>query len=165
MKTNLLMDFTIDKENRKAIVKREFAANLQLVWEAWTNPEILGQWWAPKPYKAVTKSMDFKVGGCWKYSMCGPNGEVHNCIAEYHSITPLKNYKGLDAFCDEEWNINEDFPRSSWDVTFVEQNGITLVHIETQYDQLSDLEMIIEMGFKEGFTMALQNLEELFKNS
>ncbi|MFN5417545.1 MAG: SRPBCC domain-containing protein, partial [Flavobacteriia bacterium] len=64
---NLAFDFTINKENNTVMVKREFAANLELVWEAWTNPEILDLWWAPKPYKTETKSMDFREGGRWLY--------------------------------------------------------------------------------------------------
>ena len=58
MNTNLLFDFTVNKETNTIHVKREFAANLHFVWDAWTKPELLDLWWAPKPYRTVTKSMD-----------------------------------------------------------------------------------------------------------
>ena len=48
-KTILLMDFSVDKENKRISVKREFAAPLSRVWAAWTESELLDQWWAPKP--------------------------------------------------------------------------------------------------------------------
>ena len=51
MSINLLFDFSVNKENKTITVQREFAASLDLVWEAWTNPQLLDQWWAPKPFK------------------------------------------------------------------------------------------------------------------
>lgn len=112
MKSNLLMDFTVNKENSTVIVKREFAASISSVWAAWTERELLDQWWAPKPWKARTKSMDFKVGGQRLYAMVGPEGEEHWALADYKSIRPTTNFKFLDAFCDNEGNINKDFARS-----------------------------------------------------
>ena len=47
MKTNFLMDFTVDKDNSTVNVKREFGAPIANVWAAWTEPEILDKWWAP----------------------------------------------------------------------------------------------------------------------
>ena len=161
MKNNLLMDFSIDKESSTVKVKREFAAPISNVWATWTEHELLDQWWAPRPWKARTKSMDFKVGGQRLYAMVGPAGEEHWALADYKSITPKTNFKFLDAFCDNEGNINKDFPRSDWNVDFAESDGSTIVNIEIKHKTLSDLETIIKMGFKEGFTMALENLDEL----
>jgi uncharacterized protein YndB with AHSA1/START domain len=161
MRNNLLMDFTVDKENSTVKVKREFAAPVSNVWAAWTEQELLDQWWAPKPWKSRTKSMDFKVGGRRIYAMVGPEGEEHWALADFKSITPTTNFKFLDAFCDSDGNINKDFPRSDWNVDFKETDGSTIVYVEIKHENLSDLEMIIEMGFKEGFTMALENLDGL----
>jgi len=157
MKLNF--DFIVNKENNTVNVKREFAANLDLVWEAWTNPEILDQWWAPKPYRTETVSMDFKIGGRWFYFMISPAGEKHFCKADYQHIDILKSFSGLDAFCDENENINEDFPRSLWHNEFKGKGEITEVNIKVTYKSLEDLEMVIKMGFKEGFTMAMGNLD------
>jgi len=163
MRNRLLFEFTADKVNNKVLIKREFNANQDLVWDAFTKPEILDQWWAPKPWVSKTKSMEFKVGGRRLYAMCGPEGEEHWALADYISITPKTNFQHFDAFCDNSGNINEDFPRSEWNVDFVNQNGTTLVNIAIKHETLADLEKIIELGFKEGFTMALENLDDLFK--
>jgi uncharacterized protein YndB with AHSA1/START domain len=161
MKTNLLFDFTVNKENKTINVTREFAASPELVWAAWTQPELLDQWWAPKPYQTVTKSMDFREGGKWLYTMNGPDGTVHWCMAHYKKIDPIKSYSALDAFCDEKGNINKDFPRAFWTNSFSGNKETTTVTIVIAYDDLADLEKYIEMGFKEGFTMALGNLDEM----
>lgn len=162
MKSNLLMNFTVDKENSTVNVKREFDASLSNVWSAWTEQEILDQWWAPAPWKSRTKSMDFKVGGRRLYSMVGPEGEEHWALADFTSISPKTNFKWLDAFCDSEGNINTDFPRSDWNVSFSENGDSTFVDIAIKHDKLSDLEQTIQMGFKEGFTIAMEGLDVIF---
>ncbi|MGC4039901.1 MAG: SRPBCC domain-containing protein [Flavobacterium sp.] len=164
MNSNFLFDFTVNKENNTVNVKREFGAGLALVWDAWTKPEILDQWWAPKPWKAVTVSMDFKEGGRWLYYMQGPEGERHYCINDYQKINVQKDFSGLDAFTDENGTINTDMPRTLWHNTFTQNGETTIVNIVAQYDSLEDLEKIIAMGFKEGFTMAMGNLDEYFES-
>lgn len=161
MKSSLLMDFSVEKENSTIKVKREFAAPLERVWAAWTESELLDQWWAPKPWKARTKSMDFSVGGFWLYAMVGPDGTEHWSRADYTAITSLKSFKGADYFCSEGGVLDPQFPKSLWSVKFTRNGDSTFVDIETKYEKLADLEVIIAMGFKEGFTMALENLDEL----
>ncbi|MDW8851729.1 SRPBCC domain-containing protein [Flavobacterium sp. MMLR14_040] len=163
MKSNLLMDFSVDKGNSTVNVKREFNAPISDVWSAWTEPEILDQWWAPAPWKSRTKKMNFNEGGQRLYAMVGPEGEEHWALADFTSITPKTNFKYLDAFCDSEGNLNVDFPRSDWNVSFDEQNGSTFVNIAIKHENLSDLEKIIEMGFKEGFTIAMEGLDKIFE--
>ena len=69
-------------------------------------------------------------------------------LTDYTSITPKTNFKYLDAFCDSKGNVNNDFPRSGWDISFKEENASTFVDIAIKHENLSDLEKIIEMGFK-----------------
>lgn len=165
MKNDSSVDFSINKENNTVKVKKEFAASISKVWGAWTEKELLDKWWAPKPWKSKTKSMDFKVGGRRLYAMVGPEGEEHWAIADYTAISPKTNFKYLDAFCDSNGNITEDFPRSDWNVNFTESGNTTIVHVTIKHEKLSDLEMIIEMGFKEGFTMTLNELANIFSSN
>jgi uncharacterized protein YndB with AHSA1/START domain len=161
MKTSALFDFSIDRENKKIKVGREFAASLTKVWAAWTKSELLDQWWAPKPWKTRTKFLDFREGGFWLYAMVGPEGEIQWCRADYKSVKAFKGFSGRDAFCNENGEIMEDFPGSLWTTRFTENGGSTLVSIEIEYKGIADLEKIIEMGFREGFTAALENLDDL----
>lgn len=160
MNSNLEFDFTVDKEKNTVNVKREFNADLELAWEAWTNPDILDQWWAPKPYKTKTKSMDFREGGMWLYSMISPKDEIHWCKANYKEIEPQKSYSYIDNFCDENGEVGDKFPNSFWTAIFTENRETTTVDITIQYENLAALEKVIEIGFKEGFTLAMQNLEQ-----
>ena len=160
---NLLLDFTVDKATKTVFINRAFAADLSLVWDAFTKQEILDQWWAPKPWTSRTKIMDFKVGGRRVYAMVSPEGHERWSIQKYTSISPKTNFKMLNAFADKDENLF--LPGSDWDLNFSEQTGITKVSITIYNDSLERMEKMIEMGFKEGFTMALGNLDELFAES
>ena len=153
--------FRKDVANNKMFVTREFAGTVEEVWKAWTDPKLLDQWWAPRPWKAKTKSMDLREGGRWTYCMLGPEGEKHWALVEYRKLVPLKGFEALDAFGDEDGNINTEFPRMDWKVTFNAADVGTRVEIEITYDSKEDMEKIIEMGFQEGFSMAHENLDEL----
>ena len=159
MKNSLLFDFTVDKATKTVFVNREFDADLSLVWDAFTKQELLDQWWAPKPWKSKTKFMDFKVGGRRFYAMVGPEGQEHWSVQKFTSISPKTNFKMMNAFADKD--ENPDLPGSDWDLNFSEQNGTTTVRITIKNDSLDRMEKMIEMGFKEGFTMTLNYLDEL----
>lgn len=161
MNSNLLFDFSVNKENNTIHVKREFNAHLELVWQAWTTAEWLDQWWAPKPYRNKTKSLEFKQGGTWLYAMISPENETHWCRFDYQDIDTNKSYSGLDAFCDENGNLNTEFSRMFWQYNFSEKSDRTMVDITITVDTFETLEKIIAMGFKEGFTMGLEQLDEL----
>ena len=152
---------TKDIANKKIRVVREFDAPVDQVWRAWTEPELLDQWWAPKPWTAHTGSMDFREGGKWLYYMQGPDGEKSWCRADYETIEKGKRYTGTDAFCDEKGNVNTDFPQMYWDVQFTPSNGGTRVEVELTFASEADLNKILEMGFQEGFAAAHGNLDEL----
>lgn len=163
MKNNLLSEFTIDKTTNTVFVNRQFEAGLPLVWDAFTKQEILDQWWAPKPWVSKTKTMDFKVGGRRFYAMVSPEGQEHWSIQDYTAISPKTNFKYLDAFADKDEKINSELPSADWDLYFSEYNGTTTVKITVKHKTLTDLEQIIQMGFKEGFTMTLNDLEILLQ--
>jgi len=154
-------DFSVDKEKKKIIVKRTFAAELPLVWDAYTKSEILDQWWAPKPWKTKTKSMDFREGGRWIYAMVGPKGEEHWCVANYDLIQFQKKFRGKDGFSDSEGNVNKEMPESTWEVTFTSKGDRTAVELNISYPDLAQLEATIQMGFREGLAMGMENLDEL----
>ena len=159
MKNDLLFEFTLNKPTKTVFINREFDAELPLVWDAFTKPELLDQWVAPKPWKSRTKYMNFENGGRRFYAMVSPEGLERWSVQEYSSITPKTNFKMYNAFADKD--ENRELPGSDWDYKFSEQNGITKVSIAIYNESLERLEKMIEMGFKEGFTATLANLENL----
>jgi len=148
-------------ENKKIYVTREFDAPVEKVWRTWTEKELLDQWWAPKPWKTNTVSMDFRNRGTWLYYIEGADETRHYCRADYRSIVPYKSYEGLDTFCDEKGIINTKLPSMIWKVAFNKADAGTKVIVEITFDSIESLEKLIEMGFKEEFAAAHTNLDEL----
>jgi uncharacterized protein YndB with AHSA1/START domain len=153
--------YTKHSSGNKLRVLREFDAPVEKVWRAWTDPKIIDQWWAPKPWQAKTRSMDFREGGIWIYAMMGPNGETQWCRVDFKKIEPLTSYAGDNYFCDENGNRNSELPIMHWNILFYSRGETTQVEVEIDFDSEEDMNKIIEMGFKGGFAMAHGNLDEL----
>lgn len=155
---NLLFDFTVDKKAQTVTIEREFDAGLSLVWDAFTKPEILDQWYAPAPMVSKTKHMNFEVGGRRFYAMVGPEGQEMWALQTYTSITPKTNFKLFNVFADKD--ENPQLPGSDWNLDFSEQNGITTVHITVYNESLERMERLLD-GFTQGMKATLHNLENV----
>lgn len=163
MKTALQFEMTVDKASNSVHVSREFDANLDLVWDAWTKAELLDQWWAPKPYRAKTGSMDFRNGGTWIYCMISPENKAQWYRSDFREIIEKKSFSYADAFCDEDGIMNLNIPKTDWTNQFKQDAKNTLVSIRVTCETLADLEKILEMGFREGYTTCLNGLDELLQ--
>ena len=161
MKNNLLFDFTVDKATNTVFITREFAAELSLVWDAFTKPEILDQWGAPEPWTTQTISMDFKVGGRRFYKMISPEGQEYFSVQDFTSISPKTNFKYISGVSDKDENINPEFYGAENSLDFSEANRVTTFRMAIKYKDLATLEMMANNRFKEGFTMTLNILEKL----
>ena len=153
--------FTENSTNNTLLVERDFDASLEQVWRAWTDHEVLAEWWAPLPFKAITKTMDFSEGGHWHYYMLGPDGSKFWCMLRYLEIETLKWFTARDEFADEEGNKNMELPGMHWKNTFTSTGTGTKVIVLVSFASAADMQKITEMGFKEGFAMAHDNLDKL----
>jgi PhnB protein len=160
---NLLFDFTVDKETATIHVTREFAADLDLVWDAFTKAEILEQWVAPKPWRVKTKEMDFREGGRWVYAMISEDtAPARWVLHEFIKIQPKTSFITRNSFCDENGNaINTGLTSSLTTNSFKAEAGKTTLQIVKKMANLSELEQFIAGGmYKEGVAMGYRNLDE-----
>jgi uncharacterized protein YndB with AHSA1/START domain len=78
------------KSNSNEIrIIRLYDAPLKMVWDAWTDPQQLAQWWGPRGFKITTHSKELKPGGTWNYTMHGPDGTDYPNITKYLEVEPL----------------------------------------------------------------------------
>jgi uncharacterized protein YndB with AHSA1/START domain len=164
LKNNLLFDFTVDKATKTVFITREFAADISLVWDAFTKPEILDQWGTPEPWKTQTIYMDFKVGGRRFYKMISPEGQEHFSVQDYTSISQKANFQYISGFSDKDENINPEFYGAENNLDFIEANGVTSFRMAIKYKDIATLEMMANNRFKEGIKMTLTILEEILRN-
>lgn len=159
MSTDII--FNKDFNEKTVYVSKIYDAEVTEVWNHFTQSELLDLWWAPKPWKCETKSLDFKEGGTWLYSMVGPEGERHYSQVKYGEINEHRSFDGLDSFCDENGNLNPDFPEAKWLVGFTGVEEGTKVTFNIHFPTEEDMKKQVEMGFEEGFKTGLNQLEEI----
>lgn len=159
--SDLFFDFTVDKATKKVFITRDFNAHIDLVWEAFTNADLLDQWVAPTPFTAKTKYMNFVEGGKRFYAMVSPEGNERWALQQYKSIQPKTFFSLYNTFTDAD--ENPDPTGSDWEYTFNSIDDKTQVHIEIYNESFERMESLLE-GFKIGFTMTLENLDSLFSN-
>jgi uncharacterized protein YndB with AHSA1/START domain len=165
MKSNHQAQFVKDLPNKTIAVTRNFNAPLDEVWRAWTDSEVLDKWWAPKPWRAQTKSMDFREGGHWLYAMVGPDNEKHWSRVDYIRINPKNNFDSKDCFCDEQGKQDQSMPAMEWSHQFSSSEDGTQVHIVISFETEEQLDQLVKMGFEEGFAAGMSNLDDVLASA
>lgn len=160
-KTNIAKDF----QEKSIVLSREFNAPLADVWRAFTESKLLDQWWGPSPWRAETKSQDFKPGGFWLYAMVGPEDQRHWARMNYIAINHHKNFEIEDVFCDENGVVNHELPVSTGNNSFTQIPGGTRVEFKMLYPTEAALQTIVDMGFEQGIAICFDQLDDLFENN
>ena len=154
--------FESDLDAKTIHIVREFNAPIEKVWKAFTDPDVLEKWIAPKPWTAETKIWDFTVGGISLYAMVSPEGQKHWVYAEFTAIENGSAISTTGMFCDGEGNPVTDGPKSSRDTKFSSIEGNrTKVDSVITFDDEATIKWFVEGGFKEGTTMTFIQLDEL----
>jgi len=141
-----------ETNNRTATLKRTFNAPVKLVWEAWTRPEHIVQWWGPKGMKITVVEHNFKVGGTWKYVMPMPDGSeftsdgVYSVIVEFEKIFTSANFKPMTEGVEIQALFEEDGDKTNF--TF------NVVHPSEEYCRQQE-----KMGFYNGWGSAFDRME------
>ena len=79
-----------DTKDRELIISRKLNAPVELVWEAWTKPEHIANWWGPNGFTNTINVMDMTVGGEWNLVMHGPDGTDYKNKSIFKEIIPFK---------------------------------------------------------------------------
>jgi uncharacterized protein YndB with AHSA1/START domain len=77
-------------ENREIRITRTFKAPINLMWEVWTTPEHIVNWWGPNGFTSTIHKMDVQEGGEWKLTLHGPDGTNYPNRSVFKEIIPFK---------------------------------------------------------------------------
>jgi uncharacterized protein YndB with AHSA1/START domain len=143
--------------DREIIIERVFDAPRDLVWEAWTNPEHVTQWWGPNGFTTTIKKMDFRVGGVWKLTMHGPDG------TDYPNSSIFREIVVPERIVFTHGGGSKDGPNSkflsTW--TFEALGAQTRVTMRLLFDTPEDRDLIVRAyGAIEGGKQTLARLAE-----
>lgn len=148
----------MDKTKRTVTIKRTFDAPIELVWEAWTKPEHIIQWWNPQGSNTKIIEHSFKVGGKWKYSMPMPNGSefiadgVYTEIEELEKIISTANFRPMT----EGVEIQSLFYKNGNKTDFT----FNIVHPTEEYKIQQE-----KMGILNGWGSVLNRLDEFLSKN
>jgi uncharacterized protein YndB with AHSA1/START domain len=149
------------------VITRIFDAPRELVWKAWTEPEHLMRWWAPKGYTSPVCKIDLRLGGKYLNCMRSPEGKEFWSTGVYQEIVPPERLVVTDSFADQDGNVvpashygmGEDFPLElQITVTFEEQDGktkMTLRHVGFPAGQMREM---AGAGWNESFDKLAESL-------
>lgn len=156
-------DVTTDPEALTMTLTAEFAAPVERLWEAFTEPRQLERFWGPPGYPATFTEFDLAVGGRARYHMTSPKGEEYHGVWEFLEIDDPRTFTALDSFADENGRVLADLPTSRMVFTFDQTpTGSRLVNT-THFDSAEALEKVVAMGAVEGSTMAINQLDRVLE--
>ena len=149
---------------RELVIERIFDAPRELVWRAWTEPELLMRWWGPQGFTCPVAKIDLRVGGTFLNCMRTPDGQDYWSTGVYREIVEPERIVCTDSFADADGNVvpashygmPEDVPLEMLlTVTFEEYEGktrMTLRHL--------GLPEAIERDASTGWNQSLDKLAE-----
>lgn len=145
---------------REIHLTREFDAPRELVFEAFTKPEHIGEWWGPNGFTTTTKSMSFKVGGEWLFTMHGPDGTDYPNHIVYTDINQPE-YMKYDHYGHED--EEDDPPHFKATIVFEELGSQTKITMKILFPTAEARNDAAEFGAIEGGKQTLGRLAEFLK--
>lgn len=151
-------------KEKEIVITRTFNASREAVWQAWTEPNQIEQWWGPRGFTTRIDEMDFEVGGSFKYTMLDGEENEYPSVGVYQEIVKPKRIVATDEFGDFDQNEQaapEGLPTGMITTTaFEESDGKTNVTISIMHQSAEDRKKHEEMGVVDGFNEQLDKLEE-----
>ncbi|MBE1446685.1 SRPBCC family protein [Paenibacillus sp. OAS669] len=92
----------------EAVASREYDVPRELVFRAWTTPDLLAQWWGPEGFTNTFHECDIRPGGTWRFTMHGPNGADYPNHCVFVEIVPFEQVV-LDHVSGPEFRVTASF--------------------------------------------------------
>jgi predicted lactoylglutathione lyase/uncharacterized protein YndB with AHSA1/START domain len=99
-----------DTTERDLVLSRDLDAPRERVWQAWTQPHRLAQWWGPEGFRTRVEALDLRPGGRWRYVMVGPDGAGYPSVGVFREIVPFERIVSTDEFGDDFEGQGLDLP-------------------------------------------------------
>jgi uncharacterized protein YndB with AHSA1/START domain len=153
--TTTALDITTPADEPVIRTRRFVKASPDLVFEAWTNPDHLRNWWGPRRLEMVVCEVDLRVGGGWRFVHRAPDGQEFAFYGKYLEVDPPNRLVAT-------WTW-EGMPDDEAIETLVLEAvaGGTMVCGEARHKNIADRDQHIENGMESGMTETYERLDEL----
>lgn len=138
----------------EVLLRREFAAPRELVYRAFSEPEILKRWFGPRGWTLVVCEVDHRVGGGFRFVMRGPDGRDVGMRGRYVELTPPAGSIHMESF--------DDFPGESRVTSvFTETGGRTVLEATVLYPSKEVRDAVLQSGMEHGAAESYDRLAEI----
>jgi uncharacterized protein YndB with AHSA1/START domain len=145
--------------DEQILITREFDAPKELVYKAFTTPELVRQWWHAKRGEVTAADIDLRVGGKYRYAMVTPEGFEVAFHGDYLEIVPNER-----LVTTESYEGAPDAPPTTNTATFTESDGRTTLTLLIDAPSKEVRDAIIESGMEDGLQDALDLLEDVARS-
>jgi uncharacterized protein YndB with AHSA1/START domain len=141
--------------DEQILITRKFDAPADLVYKAYTTPELVRRWWTAKRGEMTVCDIDLRVGGTWRYVMIADGGMEVGFHGEYREIVENERIVSTEVF--------EGMPDAEAlnTLTLTEAGGRTTMEILVQHEKKEHRDAHIESGMEDGLQDALDLLEQV----
>lgn len=146
---------------KQILIEREFDAPRELVYKAYTTPELVKRWWHAKRGQVTLVEIDLRVGGRWRYVMVTPDGTEVGFHGEYREVARNERLVTTEVFEGLPQGVSEDDAATLNTATFADKDGRTTLTILVEAPSKTARDAIIESGMEDGLQDALELLEQV----
>jgi len=161
----MTVESTIDRSALSVTFTADFDAPIDRVWQVWEDARQLERWWGPPTYPATFPQHELRVGGEARYYMTSPEGDKYHGWMRFDEVDEPRRIRFTDGFGDDNGEPDDSLPVTRSVVTLTEVDGRTRMQIDSNYASLEDLDKVIAMGFEEGMTLAMGQIDEVLATS
>jgi uncharacterized protein YndB with AHSA1/START domain len=140
------------------VITRVFDAPRALVWQGWTDPKMMAQWFGPRFFTTPVCELDVRVGGALRIVMRGPDGNDYPMKGVFREVVPLERLVFRNIPIDKDGN---HLLEGETTVTFSELDGKTTLTLQTYAIGLVPIAPQMLAGMKAGWTQSIEKLAEL----
>lgn len=137
--------------DREMIITRLYDAPRERVFDAWTDPDHLSEWWGPNGFRTTVHSHDLRVGGSSRYTMHGPDGTDYPNLQQYEEVSPPSRLVYAHGSPEEPRMFHVT-------VTFDDEGGKTRVTLRSLFPTAEGLQAVMQYGAIEGGQNTLDRL-------
>ncbi len=140
------------------VITRTFDAPRALVWQAWTDPKMMAQWFGPRGFTSSVPELDVRVGGALRIVMHGPDGNDYPMKGMFTEVKAPERLTFTNVPVDKDGNHLMEGETS---VTFAEHDGKTTLTMKSHMVGLVPVATQMLAGMEVGWTQSIDKLQEL----
>lgn len=130
-----------DVADREIVMTHRFAAPPALVYQMWTDPQHMPQWWGPRGYSVTMREMDVRPGGLCRFLMHGPDGTDYPNRQVYREVVPNER-----LVYDHGWDLDDGPDDWQVTVTFEDVDGQTLLTQRSVFKTAAQRDQVVGFG-------------------